>query len=436
VLSSLALIAFSILAQANMSLKRALEIALQRNQDVHRVELQVRQAEADLALARSAVLPHLDFNASAGAYRVGAGPTFINGLPFEQQTPASGGIFAFAIFARQTVFDGGKWWNNLASASAAVDSSRQQADEQRLQIAFLVEQRYYELARAQGHLTVITAAASRSKDQAQLAEQLVRSGRVSQADVLAARANRDNDAINRHRQGAVAEQARLDLAQTIGLEAREPLIIGDVGALLADLPRTPPLEEAVSRAQSGRPALKAAEAQLDAQQKLASALAGDYWPTISLNGVYSRDTPVASRLFDDPSQNSILSGSVVLTWNLFNGLGTKAQVDRARIQAEIVAFDLAAARRNVAIEVEKALSGVTAAVESARLATPSVEASTEGLQQARARLLSGAGSQFEERDAELRLTQSQLIQVSALADARIAEAALRRAIGARFDQGR
>ena len=183
-LSSLALIAFSILAQANMSLKRALEIALQRNQDVHRVELQVRQAEADLALARSAVLPHLDFNASAGAYRVGAGPTFINGLPFEQQTPASGGIFAFAIFARQTVFDGGKWWNNLASASAAVDSSRQQADEQRLQIAFLVEQRYYELARAQGHLTVITAAASRSKDQAQLAEQLVRSGRVSQADAV------------------------------------------------------------------------------------------------------------------------------------------------------------------------------------------------------------------------------------------------------------
>jgi outer membrane protein len=180
-----------------------------------------------------------------------------------------------------------------------------------------------------------------------------------------------------------------------------------------------------------RPAIKAAAAQLEAQQKLAAALAGDYWPVIALNGTYSRDVPVASRLFDDPSTNSILSASATLTWNLFNGLGTKAQVDRASIQAEIFASDLAAARRNTAIEVERALSGLTAAVESARLATQSVQASADGLQQARARLLSGGGSQFEERDAELRLTQSQLIQVSALADARIADAALRRAIGAR-----
>jgi outer membrane protein len=432
VVSSLALVfAFPVLAQANMPLQKAIEIALQRNQDVRRVELQVKQAESDLAVARSAVLPHLDFNASAGAYRVGPGRTFITGVPYEQQAEASGGMYAFAIFARQLVFDGGKWWNNLGSASAGLDASRQQADEQRLQIAFLVEQRFYELARAQEHLNVITAAASRSREQAQFAEQLARNARMSQADVLAARANRDNDGINRHRQAAVAEQARLDLAQTMGLEPREPLVIGDAGPLLAQLPSIPSVQEAVSRGVAERPAIKAAEAQLEAQHKLASALAGDYWPAISLNGTYSRDVPVASRLFDDPSQSSILSASVMLTWNLFNGLATKAQVDRARIQAEIFASDLAAARRNVAIEVERALSALTAAVESARLAGQSVQASTEGLQQARARLQSGSGSQFEERDAELRLTQSQLVQVSALADARIADAALRRAIGAR-----
>jgi outer membrane protein len=435
--SSLALaLIFPIVAQANMSLQKAVEIALQRNQDVHRVELQVRQAEADLALARSAILPHLDFNASATAYRVGAGATFIAGLPYDQQTAASGGAFALGVFLRQLLFDGGKWWNNLASASAGLDSTRQQANEQRLHIAFLVEQRYFELARAEEHLKVISGAASRSKEQAQVVEQLVRNGRVSQADVLAARANRDNDAINRRRQAAVAEQARLDLAQTMGLEPREPLVVGDAGQLLAEIPQPPSLEQAVSRALAERPAIKAAEAQLEAQNKLASALAGDYWPALSLNGTYTRDVPIASRFFDDPSLSSILSGSVVLTWNVFNGLGTKAQVDRARLQAAIFASDLAAARRNAAIEVEKALSGLLAAIESARLAAPSVQASAEVLQQARAGLMSGSGSQYEERDAELRLTQSQLVHVSALADARIAEAALRRAIGARRDQSR
>ena len=435
--SSLAVaVAFPLLAQANMTLQKAIEIALQRNQDLHRVELQVRQAETDLVAARSAVLPHLDFNASAGVYRVGAGQTFITGVPFNQQAAASGGMFAFALYARQTVFDGGKWWNNIASASAGVDSSREQAKEQRLQIAFLVEQRYWELARAQQHLEVIAAAASRSKEQAQFAEELMRNRRITEGDVLAARANRDNDAINRHRQAAVAEQARLDLAQTMGLEPREPLVIGDAGRTLAQMPRVPSLQEAVSQALGERPAIKAAQAQLEAQQKLAAALAGDYWPSISLNGTYSRDVPAVGSLFDDPSQGSILSGSVVLSWNLFNGLGTKAPVDRAGLQSEIFASDLAAARRNVAIEVERALAGLAGAVESAQLAKQSVEASTAGLQQARGRLTSGSGSQFEERDAELRLTQSQLIQVSALADARIAEASLWRAIGSRPSDAR
>src|SRR3954471_1643655 len=273
-----------VLAQASLSLQNAVDIALKRNPDLQRVELQVKQAESDLVLARSAILPHLDFNASATAYRVGAGATFITGVPYTQPEAASGGAFALGVFVRQLVFDGGKWWNNLASASAGLDSTRQQAKEQRLQIAFLVEQRYYELARAQEHLNVFSGAADRSREQAQLAEQLARKGRMTQGDVLAAGANRDNDALNRRRQAAVVEQARLDLAQTVGLEPQEPIAIGDTRMLLAQPVETPSPEQAVSRALAGRPAIKAAEAQVDAQDKLAASVSGDYWPAVSVNG--------------------------------------------------------------------------------------------------------------------------------------------------------
>ena len=52
-----------------------------------------------------------------------------------------------------------------------------------------------------------------------------------------------------------------------------------------------------------------------------------------------------------------------------------------------------------------------------------------GLRLARARQGLGSGPQLEVRDAELKLTQSQLSRVGALVDGRVAEAALGRAQG-------
>ncbi|HEY4730880.1 MAG TPA: TolC family protein, partial [Myxococcales bacterium] len=179
-----------------LTLDEAVKLALQRNTDLQRQILLSLSAEQDRIIARSAVLPHADFNASIAANRQGAGTVVVSGVGFPQPT-SNYSTTTVGLNVRQLIFDGGKWWNNISAANLALDASGAQVDEQRLQITYLVEQRFYELVRAQRQLQVFAEAATRSRDQANYTQRLFEGGRATQADVYAARANRDNDEVTR-----------------------------------------------------------------------------------------------------------------------------------------------------------------------------------------------------------------------------------------------
>src|SRR5204862_6383093 len=105
---------------------------------------------------------------------------------------------------------------NLDAADKALAASRETVEEQRLQTVYLVRQRFYELVRAQRQLIVLAEAAQRSREQADATARLFEGGRATQADVYAARANRDTDEVTRLGQEAKVELARQDLAVAIG----------------------------------------------------------------------------------------------------------------------------------------------------------------------------------------------------------------------------
>jgi len=411
-----------------LTLEDAVRIALQRNPDLQRQVLLTLSAEQDKVLARSSILPVLNFNASWTDTRQGGGVTIIQNTPFEQPTrvfQAWQGNFAI----RQLIFDGGKWWNNIEAANLGYAANVAQVDEQKLQISYLVEQRFYELVRAQRQLTVLADAAARSRDQADFTQRLFEGGRSTQADVYAARANRDNDEVTRLGQERNVELARADLALAIGVDPAEPLVVADPPNLMNDPAQPPPSKDAVARALDRRPALKAASLTVESNRKLASAASGDYWPTVSLNAAYNRSSEHLGDLFKDPSGNSTLFGSVNLSWNIFAGLSTQANVRKAQIQTLLSQNDFENARRNVASDVEKAVALLGTARAQARVAKQAEQTAREGLRLARTRQEVGVGTQLEVRDAELKLTQAQLNVVGSLVDGREAEAALRRAQG-------
>ncbi len=421
-----ALLSSAVVAQQQpLTLDEAVKLALQRNSDLQRQILLSLSAEQDRIIARSAILPHLDFNASIAANRQGAGTVVVSGVPFPQ--PSSNySTTNTGLNLSQLIFDGGKWWNNISAANLGLAASEAQVDEQRLQITYLVEQRFYELVRAQRQLQVFAEAATRSRDQANYTQRLFEGGRATQADVYAARANRDNDEVTRLGQERNVELARADLSVAIGLDPGTPLTVTEPPNMLAEPVQAPALQQALERALINRPSLKA----FALTAKTASAAKGDYWPTLSANGFWQRGTrDDISRNFEAPGRDSHSGVSLDLTWNLFSGLSTQANVRKAQIQVALAENDLASGRRGVASDVEKAVAQLATARAQTRVAQQAEQTAKEGLRLARTRQEVGVGTQLEVRDAELKLTQAQLNVVGSLVDGREAEAALRRAQG-------
>src|SRR3954447_840490 len=219
-----------------MTLDDAVKIALQRNPDLQRQILLALSAEQDQVIQRAQILPQLTFNASRSQSRQGEGsPRLIPNTDIVAAPPAviQNGYSA-SLSLQQLIFDGGKWWNNLSAADLGLQSNRAQVDEQRLQIVYLVEQRFYELVRAQRQLVVLGDAATRSRDQANYTQRLFEGGRATQADVYAARANRDNDEVNRLGQERAVELARADLSTAVGLDPGTPLTVQEPQNLMAE----------------------------------------------------------------------------------------------------------------------------------------------------------------------------------------------------------
>jgi outer membrane protein len=413
-----------------LTLDAAVNLALQRNSDLQRQLLLSLSAEQDRVIARSLVLPQLTFNASAAEQR-NNGLQVVQGVqvPQLQQKTTYEPLYSSRLQLSQLVFDGGKWWNNLAAADLGEKASREQVDEQRLQIIYLVEQRFYELVRAQRQLAVLGEAAARSRDQANYTQRLFEGGRATQADVYAARANRDNDEVQRLGQERVVELARADLSTAIGLDPGSPLSVLEPENMMSTPAQPPPVPDAIARALDNRPSLKAFSLSAEQNRKLASAAKGDYWPAVSLFGQWSRSTTETKPFFEAPGRNSQASAGVSLSWNLFNGLNTTANVRKAEIQVALAENDLVNGRRSVASDVEKAIAQLSTARAQARVAREAEQTAREGLRFARTRQEVGVGTQLEVRDAELKLTQAQLSVVGSLVDGREAESALRRAQG-------
>ena len=411
-----------------LTLDDAVRISLQRNPDLQRQILLTLSAEQDKVLARANILPSLDFNASVSGVRTN-GPH----VNTDVGTVTLGTLFQPNYTGRlsisQLIFDGGKWWNNMAAQDRAYQSNVAQTDEQRLQITYLVEQRFYELIRAQRQLQVLTDAATRSRDQADFSQRLFDGGRATQADVYAARATRDNDEVTRLGQERVVELARADLALAIGVDPAEPLTVAEPQRMMADPAQPPPAKDAVSRALENRPSIKAAALLVESNQKLTAVAKGDYWPSLTAGASWQRGTTEASQYFETPVHNSQATIGVTLNWNLFRGLSTDANVRKAEIQALLSQNDLENARRNVASDVEKAVAQLSVARAQARVAQQAEQTAKESLRLARTRQEVGVGTQLEVLDAQLRLTQAQLNVVGSLVDGREAESALRRAQG-------
>jgi outer membrane protein len=431
---SLSLVAVSVLASAPLTVQEVRAEARQQL-DAIRAELDVARAEQGRRLAVSAILPQV--NASLSASPTYLGPTRsyypvpqADGTYVQQavETPAyASGNFSFSVTVRQLLYDGGRWWNQIAQAGAQEQAARGQLEEQRLSSELEAVRRFYDLLKAQVSLQVLTATAERSRQQVDRARALYEAGRGPRSGVFDAITNLGNDEINVVRQRQRIVESRLALLQWLGRSDADVEAVAPEGL---DAPQpVPPLDRALEAARTARPLIRVLFENTRAADLGVSLGWGNHLPQLGLNLGYFRSSPTPDPFFTDLTQQNVLQAGLTLNLNLFNGFAYDAQIRQA--QVELTRAQEVQKQSLVDLEAELRRTHDSARIEREvlELNEKQLQVAQEQLGLEEQRFSAGAGSTLEVRNAQVKFTQAQLAVLSGRADVAVARAALERTVG-------
>jgi outer membrane protein len=401
-----------------LSLDEALRIARERQPQLRDARAAVEVAEARAEQSRAPLLP-----------QVGALLSYQHSVRPNSAAAASGATTArtpnfynAAITLNQLIFDFGQNTGRY-DASKLLASAQQNAERTvALQIDNNVRAAFFQARATRALAGVAREAVDNFGKHLDQTQGFVEAGTRPEIDLAQARA----DLANARSQLIDAQNnyliAKAQLTQAMGVVGAGDFDIADES--LPPLPdEDAALETLAQQALANRPELASLEDQVRAQAQTVRAIKGAYGPTISANAGATE----GGANVDDLTWNATVG--LTLTWQLFQGGETKAQVHEAEAVAAQISAQLDLQRLQVHIDVEQALLAIRAAKAVLEAQRETVVNARDRLRLAEGRYETGVGSAIELGDAQVALTTAEAQTVQADDRLSTARAQLLRALG-------
>lgn len=391
-------------------LETLVDKALANNSDIGIAAARVREARANVALARAQTLPTID--ATLGGGRSRSVSAF--GQPSEQN---------FAQPQVQIAYEIDLFGRLADEKSAARDSyfaSEAARDTVQLSVAAAVAANYVTLRSLDSRLAVARETVGARAESLRIAKSRVGSGYSPKLELEQAQAEYDATA-------QIVPQIELGIARTEDvlslLVGETPQAIGRGEAL--DRLTVPLVPDGLpSDLLRRRPDIAQAEYQLAATDKNLSAARKRFLPQVRLT---SAAGAAFSTLLGDPITIWSVGGSILAP--IFQGGRLTAQADAAAAQRDQAAFAYRRTALTAFREVEDALAAVRLIDRQILFAQSQRDALAEGLRLATNRYREGYSPYLEQLDAQRGLLGAELSLIQLRADALSARIQLYQAMG-------
>jgi outer membrane protein TolC len=246
-------------------------------------------------------------------------------------------------------------------------------------------------------------------------------GLIPPNEVLSAEAQRSRQRVQAVEAANLRAIAEADLRRLMGVESEAR--IDPVAAF--DAP--PGMAPAGAANRPERTALEERVAAARAREEAAGASAR---PQIAVNGGYDYARP-NPRIFPRIGEwHDSWDASVNVSWTLWDGGKRRAEQAEAAAVTRAVASRVAEFDRQVSFEVRQRRLELESSRAVISAADDGVRAATEARRVVNDRFNAGVATSTEVLDAEVAVLQADLDRTRALANARLAEARLQRALGA------
>lgn len=369
-------------AATPITLKQAVDIALEKNPVRKAALADTRAAAAGVKEAQSALLPRIVFSETATR---GNDPVYAFGTRLRQQrftaadfalnrlnTPTPIGNFSTRFGGQWNLFDSFAKYKNIGRARDMKDAASHQLERSDQEIVFHVVEAYYGLLLALREQEVAESSSKTANAVLERSKARFESGVAVQSDYLSAQVN----AASREQQLIAARNAiataRAQLGNALGLDTvsewQPQTLEGQTFPVEA-------LDDLERRAINDRPDLKRVTAEQAAQDKSVAAAKASFGPKLNVFAGWEADNPT---LFAGGGGNN-WTGGVELQFDLFSGGQKAAQLAREKALRDRVAAMRQAAENAVRLEVRSAYYDADTARRQVDVARAATEQATESL---------------------------------------------------------
>ena len=409
-----------------------LEDAIRRgNESSHRVEELIARGAASAAVVerqRALRLPTLA--AEAGYTRTNhvdefGVPTVGNGI--KSIYPDIPDNYRTRLHARWPLYTGGRAEALERAALSATSAESRDLATLQADLKLQITRAYWGLVTATESLGVVEDALARMRAHLQDMRNRLAVGLVPPNEVLTVEAQESQQRIMQIRSRVTRDVGEAELARLIG--AGPGSRIDPVSALEAPTSADAVVEALVQRARQQRSDRAALLERLAAAAERETAAAAGGKPTVAVMGGVDYARPNA-RLFPRSAEwKPSWDASINVSWSLVDGGRTRAEMAEAAAARKALNARLDEFDSVLAVELGSSMRELQASIAAIGASEDSVRAATEARRVVGERFDAGVATSTDVLDAEGDVLVAELSRTQAIAEARIAEARLIRALG-------
>ena len=405
--------------QRVLSLAEAVRTAQERQPQLRQAQASTTAAQARVDQGFAPLLPQVSLNAN---YQRSFSPS----ATFGTADPSSGIIrregFNFGGTVSQLVWDfgrsTGRW--RVAQQNAAAQENNQEQTQSNLLAN--VRTTYFNALAQQVLVSVAEETLQNQQSHLDQVNAQVQVGTRPEIDLRQQQTLVANARLQLIQARNNSATLKAQLNQAMGLEGPTDYAVQDEVIGLVQGEDTP-VDNLVEAAFGNRADLAATDNQLRAQEQQLSVIRGNFFPSlnVALSGTES-----------GPNLRSLswgVTGQVGLSWPLFQGGLTLAQMREQRANITSVQAQRDSLRQQVRLEVERAQLSVHAARESVTATDEALANARERLRLAEGRYRAGVGNIIELSDAQLSATNAAVQRVQAAYNLATARIELARSLG-------
>ncbi len=324
-----------------------------------------------------------------------------------------------SVSADMLIFDFGKTKASADMAKRMYESTKEDTKENINTIIYSIKYTYYNILFAQAQVHVYEDTVADYQLQLDQAWGFYRYGTKPKVDVVTAEYNLGKARLNLVKAKNVLEVAKVQLSQIMGIPEYTNYELSDQLTLnLFDITE----ENAINTAFEVRPELISAEKMAEAAKMNLRAARRDFTPNLGIYGSYNNGIG---------NEYNLQSGQVGvgLTYNAFNILRIKKQVDQAKAEYKRAKAEYEDTKHNVYFNVKKNYMELETNREAIIIAKLALDQAKEQYRQVTGRYKAGVGNAIELKDGENTYLNARLDFYNAMLNYNNTAASLEKEIG-------